>query len=146
MQHSKITSILFAACAFASTQIASAALVTHPYNCRLIQGAPPYQEIPGAFWGGAFTNNSGSTAIAICPLTCENTANDIVLYASEGVSSCALGISVLGNTNYFPRSGNGYFEWLNAGDRCSNSGLASFEIQCSVPQGDAIYLYHSYVR
>ena len=143
MHNSTLTAILIGTCAFVSSQVSSATngRTQHSFECRLISGGYPYNEIAqyGYFQGGTFINGSGSSAYVICPLTIEYGDNYFSLNTSQNVTSCSLAKTLTnGSTTYLPPSTQhqGYFNWYPVTADLS----FSLEIQCSVPANGAIYM------
>jgi hypothetical protein len=144
MQRSKWIGIVLAVCVFGTSQFASAVSNSiNPNACRLVSNTSPYPEISGSLGGsGMFTNNSGSTAWAMCPVVWQNGFNNFMVAGSSTSASCYLIVVGTGgaSTVYFgTRTGN-----TVAFSNTLNPGSYSAEIQCFIPSGQSIYSIINY--
>jgi hypothetical protein len=138
MRHSILTGIFIAACAFATSQIASAQTLSsaHSYSCRLVNSSAV--EVPGTYSGGTFVNNSGSSAWVVCPVPYITGNSNFYMYGTSNISTCYLGATSNSGSQslYSPTDqSSGYWHW----SRQLTPGSYSLEIQCYVPNGEAIY-------
>lgn len=142
MHRSTLTGLLFAACALTTTHVASAtALSMNPDACRLVSTTSPYYDISYDSTGGAgaFTNMSGGSAWAMCPMAWQDGDYNFMMAGSTlGTSACYLIVtnsSGSGSSLYFPTSHAGNEVFFYA---ALTAGTYAAEIQCDIPNNATI--------
>jgi hypothetical protein len=95
MRHSKLAGMVLIACAvlgFSATRDASAdPFSLHPSACVLARNTTPFAAISGATYAGAlFTNSSGATANAYCPMPFQSGFESFQITTTSSATSCTL--------------------------------------------------------
>jgi len=142
----KLTGIVLALCvvssALAISRVAHAGSFSiHPFDCNLVQNVSPnYVGFPNTDVGhsnATFTNLSGTTALAMCPMVFQPGFNTFSVSGTSGVSTCFLKTMSQGGgaTVWFgTRSVN---TWTIA--TTVNSGTYAAETECTLPNGAGLY-------
>ena len=115
MRKLKLAGSVLAACVgvgVAAPHLASAAISLHPSVCVLAQNGAPFGAISGATYANAtFTNSSGGTALAYCPMLFENSLPSFQITTTSAGTSCTLQQNSIGgavNVFFGSHSGNSW--------------------------------------
>src|SRR5687768_16748030 len=69
----------------------AASLSLHPSACVLARNGTPYDAIAGATYAGAlFTNSSGASAIAYCPLPLQDSVTQFQVTTTSAATTCTM--------------------------------------------------------
>jgi hypothetical protein len=145
MRHPKLAVIVLAVCAssavLASRVAHAGAFSIHPFACNLVQNSSP--NYPGfnstsiGHSNATFTNLSGTTAFAMCPVVFQPGFNTFQVSTTAGVTNCYVKVMATGGgaTIFFgSHSGN---QWTIG--TTVNSGTYAAEVECNVPNGQGLY-------
>lgn len=104
MRHSTAAAILFAACAFATPQISSAAEMS-PYSCKLVYNGSPYfgNDSSADYQNGKFVNGYTFASWAMCPMPITSAnSSSFEIDATDTNMTCYLVVSNSGgNATYY---------------------------------------------
>lgn len=138
MRKALLTGALLAVCTLAVPRGSSAGNISlHPFVCNLVQDASPWSGVTGATYGsGTFTNNSGITRRAHCPVTLQDTDNDFQVSGTSTVTSCILKTISSGGTQNVVFGSRSVNTWTFT---TTLDTLYAAEIECVLPQGAGLY-------
>ena len=145
MRHLKQAVIVLAVCAssavLASRVAHAGAFSIHPFACNLVQNSSP--NFPGfnptsiGHSNATFTNLSGTTAFAMCPVVFQPSFNSFQVSTTSGVGSCFLKVMATGGgaTVFFGSHSGNQFTFSTT----VNSGTYAAEVECTLPNGQGLY-------
>lgn len=95
MRYPKLAGVVLAVwvvLGFSASHVASAALLSlHPSVCVLARNGAPYDAIAGATYAGAlFTNSSGGSAIAYCPMPMQDSVTSFQVTTTSAATTCTM--------------------------------------------------------
>jgi hypothetical protein len=143
MKRSALIGAVLATGALAASHDAFALVSMNPDACVLVSNTYPYPQISGATGGGgAFANNSGGYAWAMCPVPWQDGSYNFLVTGSSTTATCYLITSSTGG-------GSSVYAGTRSGNQVSfyvplTSGSYSAEIQCYIPNGASIWFTANY--
>jgi hypothetical protein len=122
----------------AAPHVDAAPLSLHPSACVLARNGTPYDAISGATYANArFTNSSGGTAIAYCPMPFQSGVNLFRVYTTSSATVCNMLVnSPTGVTTVVFGSHSSNHWTFSPG---SSPGSSVVEIACTLANNTGIH-------
>jgi hypothetical protein len=123
----------------AAPHVDAAPLSLHPSACVLARNGWPYDAIPGATYAEArFTNSSGSSAIAYCPMPFQSGVTLFRVYTTSTATTCNMLMnSPTGTTTVVWGSHSNNHWTFSAGATTPGGNVA--EIACTLANNTGIH-------
>jgi hypothetical protein len=113
-------------------------LSLHPSACVLARNGTPWDAISGATYANArFTNSSGGTALAYCPMPFQSGVTQFRVYTTSNATVCNMLMNTSSGTSTVVFGSHSSNHWTFSTAAAPGSSVA--EIACTLANGTGIH-------